>query len=135
MVSAPPLCSSSSLPSPKGPLIIFGDPFLRRFVTVYDRSKPRVGLAVAKHDGMDSAAAFEIISKVGGGIGDVGSPPMQGGAFATDVNLESGLMTGTSNSGRSSDTSSTDVPPHRIRRPQTRPRFHRRHRPLKRCNW
>ena len=97
------------VPPPKGPLIIFGDPFLRRFVTINDRSKPRVGLTVAKHDGMDSAAAFEIISKVGGGIGDVGSPPMQGGAIATDVNLESGLITGTSNSGRSSDTSSTDA--------------------------
>merc|ERR1712118_187607 len=75
------------VPPPKGPLFIFGDPFLRRFVTVYDRNGPKVGFAVAKHDGMDNAAAFEIISKIGGGVGDTGSPPPNGGAFAMDVNL------------------------------------------------
>merc|ERR1719240_318680 len=45
------------VPPPKGPVFIFGDPFLRRFVTIYDRSKPAVGFAVAKHDGADDAAA------------------------------------------------------------------------------
>merc|ERR1719333_5311 len=75
------------VPPPKGPVFIFGDPFLRRFVTIFDRNGPKVGFAVAKHGGMDSAAAFEIISKIGGGVGDTGSPPPNGGAFATDVNL------------------------------------------------
>merc|ERR1719353_989837 len=39
------------VPPPKGPLFIFGDPFLRRFVTIYDRATPKVGFAVAKHAG------------------------------------------------------------------------------------
>jgi len=39
------------VPPPRGPLFVFGDPFLRRFLTVYDKSgpKPRVGFAVANH--------------------------------------------------------------------------------------
>merc|ERR1719375_2867972 len=63
------------VPPPKGPLFIFGDPFLRRFVTIYDRSGPKVGFAVAKHGNMDSSMASRIISKAEtGGTASTYSP-------------------------------------------------------------
>merc|ERR1719420_807693 len=54
------------VPPPKGPLFIFGDPFLRRFVTIYDRTGPRVGFAVANHGNMDASQASQIISRAVG---------------------------------------------------------------------
>lgn len=53
------------VPPPKGPLFIFGDPFLRRFLTVYDRDGPRVGFAVAKHKGSEQLASKLIATMPG----------------------------------------------------------------------
>lgn len=39
------------VPPPKGPLFVFGIPFLQKFFTVYDHANDRVGFATAKHSG------------------------------------------------------------------------------------
>merc|ERR1719201_2476751 len=56
------------VPPPKGPLFIFGDPFLRRFVTIYDMDGPSVGFAVAKHSDVTSGDVSSLIAqaRVGG---------------------------------------------------------------------
>jgi cathepsin E len=99
------------VPPPKGPLFIFGDPFLRRFVTIYDRSGPNVGFAVANRNGMDANEASRIISKAQGGGSPTDpnsggsptaamdaamngrTPAMTSGPDPVTVNLDAGMMT------------------------------------------
>jgi len=81
------------VPPPKGPLFIFGDPFLRRFVTIYDRQGPKVGFAVAKHGDMDSSAASQIIATVAGNPVDSTAAGSNAGSSPVDVPLDAGGMT------------------------------------------
>jgi saccharopepsin len=48
------------VPPPKGPLFVFGIPFLQKFFTVYDHANNRVGFAVAKHHGEEAQALVSI---------------------------------------------------------------------------
>merc|ERR1719201_3035147 len=41
------------VPPPKGPLFVFGIPFLQKFYTVYDEANRQVGFGVAKHKNID----------------------------------------------------------------------------------
>lgn len=47
---------SLDVPPPKGPLFVFGIPFLQRYYTVYDHSTAQVGFAVARHVGQHPEA-------------------------------------------------------------------------------
>lgn len=97
------------VPPPKGPVFIFGDPFLRRFVTIYDRSKPAVGFAVAKHDGADEASSSDLIAKVGGDASPAASSASSGGASANalTLHLDAGNMEGDGSSNGNDDSSSS----------------------------
>mmetsp|Transcript_115934 Transcript_115934/g.368688 ORF Transcript_115934/g.368688 Transcript_115934/m.368688 type:complete len:490 (-) Transcript_115934:182-1651(-) len=82
---------------PKGPIFIFGDPFLRRFVTIYDRSKPAVGFAVARHTGTDEASASEVIARIGGDLPSATSSSSKSEAanpFAVSLHLDAGAIGG-----------------------------------------
>lgn len=71
------------VPPPKGPLFVFGDPFLRRFLTVYDRDGPQVGFAVASQPDMTPELASQLLATVGGSPGAAQAPlAADAGAFS-----------------------------------------------------
>lgn len=100
------------VPPPKGPVFIFGDPFLRRFVTIFDRQQSRVGFAVAKHGSESNMVAEGLITDVNNP--NARAPPPQAASAnpfstAVDLHLESGMMGGaTGGSDDSSSSSSSD---------------------------
>jgi len=61
---------SLDVPPPKGPLFVFGIPFLQKFFTVYDHSANKVGFAVAKHTGEDPD-----LSSIAHASDELGEPP------------------------------------------------------------
>lgn len=54
-----------NVPPPKGPLFVFGIPFLEKFYTVYDNVNKQVGFAVAKHLGEGPERAAAVMSQLG----------------------------------------------------------------------
>jgi len=50
------------IPPPRGPIFIFGIPFLQRYYSIYDEPNRRVGFAVARHKGKQP----EVLVEVGG---------------------------------------------------------------------
>jgi len=117
MDRSPSGCSFSlmalDVPPPKGPVFIFGDPFLRRFVTIYDRSKPAVGFAVAKHSGEDQASAGEYISRAtSSSYGSESSRSAATGSspLAVNLHLDAGNMNGDGAAASSDDDSNAATP-------------------------
>jgi hypothetical protein len=52
------------VPPPKGPLFVFGIPFLQKFFTVYDHANDKVGFATAKHKDSEEASLVSTLVSV-----------------------------------------------------------------------
>jgi len=51
---------SIDVPPPRGPLFVFGIPFLTKYYSVYDHGTNRVGFAVARHKGQQPEVLVEV---------------------------------------------------------------------------
>jgi|EP00945_MAST-04E_sp_MAST-4E-sp1_P000897 cathepsin D len=54
------------VPSPRGPLFILGDAFMRKFYTIFDRAEDRVGIAVARQTGPEAPMKKDLDNLVKG---------------------------------------------------------------------
>jgi len=114
------------VPPPRGPLFIFGDPFLRRFVTIYDKTVPAVGFAVARHGAMDEIQASKIIAtSAAAGDEENFQKTAEGSGLGPSmvVGLSAGFMSDDESSSSSSESSdaTTHVPEYTYHRPTESP--------------